>query len=241
MANPTLTRPTRPAAVVREATDTRSTSTISGGDLAGAHAPHNRVRSRVRTQWLVLAAALTVLAGLLVAWGLTAAGDRVDVVSVARPVAAGSVLQLDDLTITAIAIDSSATGAGTGLVPATSLGDLVGRAATIDLQPGTLLTVGMWADGSTLTADERTVGAVLKPGRHPAGLTQGMHALALSLDDDLPGVTVRVLATEPAQTAGLAITLAVADADATRIARLGATDRLVLVGLPTVAASSGTP
>jgi hypothetical protein len=197
------------------------------------------VRSRVRTQWLVLAAALTVLAGMLVAWGLTRAADRVAVVSVARAVAAGSVLTEADLTTTAIAFDGSAPG----LVPAASLSELVGRAATIDLQPGSLLTMGMWADAAALSPTERTVGAVLKPGRHPVGLTQGMSALALPLEDpvadpslnpalDPAGVVVRVLDAQVTESGGLSVTLAVADTDATRIARLGATDQLVLIGLP---------
>ena len=226
MANSTLTRSPHPPAIVREAGGGRDHATSDG-----------RLRSRVRTQWLVLGAALTVLAGMLVAWGLTRAADRVEVVSVARPVAAGSVLQAADLTMTAIAFDGSAPG----LVPAASLGELVGRAATIDLQPGALLTVSMWADAASLAATERMVGAVLKPGRHPAGLAQGMHALALSLDDELAGVTVRVLSTESAESGGLSITLAVTDADATRIARLGATDRLVLVGLPALAPPTAEP
>ena len=241
MASPTVTEPrhrARPAAVVR-ATPGRE----------------HTLRAKVRTQWLVLGAALVVLAGLLVAWGLSRAADRVDVVSVARPVSAGTVLRAEDLTITAIAVDGTAPG----LVPAASLTALVGRATTIDLQPGTLLTVGMWADASSLADDERTVGAVLKPGRYPAGLAQGMSALALSLSTDgasddgasdgsasdgtvdgSGSATVRVLVAEPAESGGLAVTLAVAEADAARIARLGATDQLLLVGLPATSSTGST-
>ncbi len=132
----------------------------------------------------MLAAAFTVLAGLLVAWALDRAADRVQVVGVARAVPAGTVITADDLTVTAIAFDTAVTG----LVPARSLDALVGRVATIDLAPGALLTVGMWADGSELAADERTVGAVLEPGTHPAGLAAGSAALAVPLrPGDAPG------------------------------------------------------
>ncbi|MGE0000361.1 MAG: SAF domain-containing protein, partial [Ilumatobacteraceae bacterium] len=139
---------------------------------------NTKVRSRVRVQWLVLAVALMVLAGVLVAWALTRAADRVTVVTVARPVPAGTVIQTADLTTAQIAFD----GEVNGLVPAASLDALAGRVATVDLQPGTLISAGMWADGTELAADERTVGAVLEPGRFPAGLAQGATAVAVSLD-----------------------------------------------------------
>lgn len=200
---------------------------------------NSRVRSRVRAQWLVLAAALTVLAGLLVAWALAGAADRVDVVAVARPVAAGTVIELDDLTIAQVAFD----GAVQGLVPATSMDALVGRMATVDLSAGSLLTAGMWADATGLSAGERTVGAVLDAGRFPIGLAQGSAALAVAIDGEPSGVTVRVVDATTTDAGELRVTLAVPDADASRIAQLAATDRLVVIGMPatTTAASSSAP
>lgn len=237
MAGPTLTRSPRPPAIVRTNHDGLA-SHVGADDGAGARGRSSGLRRKIHTQWMVLGAALTVLAGLLVAWGLTQAADRVAVVSVARPVAAGTVLQAADLSTTGIAFD----GAAPGLVPAASLDELIGRAATIDLQAGSLLTAGMWTDGSALAPTERTVGVVLEAGRHPVGLAQGMSAVAVALDDDLAGITVRILDTTPTQVGGasgaVSVTLAVDEADATRIARLGATGRLVLVGLP---AGSTTP
>ena len=189
---------------------------------------NTKVRSRVRSQWLVLAAALTVLAGILVAWALTRAADRVSVVSVTRPVAAGTVIQLDDLGVTAIAFDGNVQG----LAPASSLDQLVGRVATIDLRPGSLLSVGMWADATGLSAGERTVGAVLDAGRFPVGLAQGSSAIALSIDGEAAGVTVRVIDADSTDSGELRITLAVPQADAAHIAQLAATDQLVMIGLP---------
>ena len=47
------------------------------------------VRSRVRTQWLALGAAFVVLAGVVVAWALANAADRVQVVRLTHDVPAG--------------------------------------------------------------------------------------------------------------------------------------------------------
>jgi len=206
---------------------------------------------------LVLAAALTVLAGVLVAWSLDRAADRVDVVSVARHVSAGTVIQPGDLTTTAIAFDTPVFG----LAPAASLDALMGRVATVDLDPGVLLSTGMWADGSELGADERTVGALLDAGTYPGGIAPGTSALAVSVHggeggeggeggdsgevgdvardggaadgaDGSADVMVRVLDAEVDARGALRVTLAVPSADAPRIARLAATDGLVLVGVP---------
>jgi hypothetical protein len=193
---------------------------------------NTKVRSRVRAQWLVLAAALTILAGIVVAWALTRAADRVSVVSVGRPVAAGTVIQIDDLTVTQIAFDGDVQG----LVPAASADELAGRVATVDLRPGTLLTVGMWADATGLGAGERTVGAVLDAGRFPLGLAQGSSAIALAIDDDTTGVAVRVIDADNTDSGELRITLAVPQADASRIAQLAATNQLVIIGLPAASA-----
>lgn len=198
---------------------------------------NSRVRSRVRAQWLVLAAALTVLTGLLVAWALAGAADRVDVVSIARPVAAGTVIQLDDLTLAHVAFDGDVRG----LVPATSMNALVGRMATVDLSAGSLLIAGMWADATGLGAGERTVGAVLDAGRFPIGLAQGSIAVAVAIDGEPVGVTVRVIDATTTDAGELRVTLAVPDADASPIAQLAATDRLVIIGMPATTAAESKP
>jgi hypothetical protein len=209
--------------------------------LPGTAAAH---RSRVRTQWLVLAAALTVLAGTLVAWALSRAAARVEVVSIARPVAAGAVIERADLTTSAIAFD----GEVAGLVPAASGGQLVGRTATIALEPGTLLTVGMWADGNRLADDERTVGALLAPGRFPIGVEPGTRALAVAVAPaggapvtDVEPMPVRIVDAIVDEQGNLRVTLAAADPEAITIAGLAAGGALVLVGLPSADAAGGVP
>lgn len=209
------------------------------GDADDAHPDEaERNRARARTQWLVFAAALTVLAGTLVAWGLGRAAARVEVVSIVRPVAAGSALGADDLSISSIAVD----GTVNGLVPAASLERLVGRTAAIDLGPGTLLTVGMWTDGTQLRADEQTVGAVLEPGRFPAGLAPAGQARAVSTGEAAEvAVAVRLLEAELDDRGQLHVTLAVPAEQAVELARLAALDSLVLVGLPASPAPEEAP
>lgn len=189
-----------------------------------------RLKSRVQVQWLALAAALTVLAGVLVAWGLGRAADRVDVVSLARPVPAGAVIAAADLTVTPIAFDTPVTG----LVPAASLDRLVGRVATVDLEAGGLLVAGMWADGSGLGPDETLVGAVLDAGRFPRQLAQGTTAWAIALDDGaaVQPVMVRIVESDRTDDGDLSVTMAVGRADSVRLAQLAAAEQLVLVGLP---------
>ena len=206
-----------------------------------------RARSRVRTQWLALAAALVVLAGTVVAWALSLAAERVPVVSVAQPVQAGDVITAEDLTTSEVAIDDSVRG----LVPAASLANLAGRVAAIDLTPGMLVSSGMWTDDAELGPDERTVGAVLAAGRYPSGLAHGSAAWAIdvragsatrsegetgsepaSVATTAAPIVVRVLdvATDP--DGSIIVTLAVPAASAVEIASLAATNTLALAGIP---------
>jgi hypothetical protein len=212
-----------------------------------------KVRSRVRPQWLVFAAALVVLAGVLVAWGMQQATARVQVVQLVRAVASGQALQSDDLGTVGIAYDTQVEG----LVPAGSLDRLVGRVAAGDLQPGQLVQVGMWRDRAALLPGERSVGAVLRAGRMPAGLVAGDVAVAAPMLDSAamtasaaaaapasadgtptePAVVnapmpvlVRVIDAQTTADGNTLVTLAVADTSAVQVAQWAATEQLVLVG-----------
>lgn len=189
-----------------------------------------KVRSRVRTQWLALGAALVVLASVLVGWALTHAADRVQVVQMARSVEAGDVIEGADLAIADVAFD----GEVQGLVPAASLDALVGRVATIDLQPGTLMQSGMWSDAPELAAGEDAVGALLAVGRFPAGLTRGDLAIAAATQAAITTAPtiVRVIAAQEQPNGDLLVTLAVAHVESVAVAQLAATDQLLLVGHP---------
>jgi len=198
-------------------------------------AKQSRVRSRVRTQWLALAAALVVLAGVLVAWALSNAADRVQVVRVTQAVSAGEVISAADLTVVGVAFDAEVQG----LVPAASLDALVGRVAAVDLEPGVLLVAGMWRDAPETLVGEEAVGAVLRAGRFPLGLARGDVSLAAPVDAAAAAaaepVSVRVIDVQVGVDGELSVTLAVAADSAVAVAQLAATDQLLLVGQPATA------
>lgn len=198
-------------------------------------------RSKVRAQWLVLAAALTVLAGVVVAWALSRAAARIDVVAAARPVAAGAEIVSDDLIVVAVAADGV-----TGLVPATHRNELVGRVAAVSVEAGSLVVASMLRAGAEVRQGEHAVGALLRLGRLPERLGVASTALAVSIDitDATTGepvprpapVPVRVVTAARLDTGETSLVLAVPAADAPAVARLAATDQLVLVGVPEVQA-----
>lgn len=193
-------------------------------------------RRRVQTQWLALGAALVVLAGVLVAWALSNAADRVEVVQIARSVSAGEVIGASDLALTSVAFDRAVVG----LVPATSLDSLVGRVAAIDLQTGVLLQTGMWRDATHIAPGEESVGALLAAGRFPGGLARGDVVLAAPIDpaSATPALAVRVLDVELGNGGELAVTLAVPAAHSVAVAQLAAGNQLLLVGQPPSSALS---
>lgn len=186
-----------------------------------------QVRSSVRTQWIALGGALVVLAGVVVVWALSAAGARVQVVQVLQDVPAGQVITTDDLTVTGIAYDTALEG----LVPASSFEDVAGRVAAVDLTAGSLLLVGMLRSTPALGAGEQRVGVVLRGGRAPDDLGVGDQAVAASMDPaDPTAVPVRVLAANATIEGARSITLAVPVEGAIAVARLAASEQLVLIG-----------
>lgn len=173
------------------------------------------------------------------------------VVQLARPVAAGAAFEIDDLTLTGVAVEPGVDA----LVPAASLDALVGRIAVVDLDAGVLLQRGLWRNGSALRDGERAVGAVLDAGRFPRGLTVGDIVVGDSIADpatssldafvdvgrtdatsttvvDAPALpaVMRVIDLVALDDGRLSISLAVPIASAIEIARLAATDQLVVVG-----------
>lgn len=119
----------------------------------------------------VSAGALLVVVCVLV-YGYTAArwGDRVPVLAVARPVAAGQSIQATDLRQVSTADDPSL-----GLVPASQANWVVGRTAVAPLLPGTLLTRAMVGDAAYPPAGKVVASLSVKPGQYPQGLAAGAH------------------------------------------------------------------
>lgn len=138
--------------------------------------PRPRRRRGVVAGGLMLAA----LGGLVVAWMVSAAGGRSDVLVLARDVPYGQVITFDDLAVTAVAVDPLVA-----TVPAGERSTIVGRVAATNLVAGALLAE------SQLTADappgpgEVLVPMPVRSDRLPAG---GLRAGDRVLVVDAPSV-----------------------------------------------------
>lgn len=111
-----------------------------------------------------------VATALLGAWIFTAlylaAGDRHEVVAVARDVGRFEVIERTDLRVVRISEEP-----GVEMVSADRVSELVGRVAGVDLLAGSLLSdEQIVAEGTEILAeDEAIVGFVLAPGDGPGG------------------------------------------------------------------------
>ena len=111
-----------------------SNGTTSGTPRAGTVITP---KGRRRPGLIVAGVALSMLGALVAVWLVTSAGDRADVVMVARDVPYGATVSAADLAVTAVAVDPSV-----GTVPAGDAAALVGQVATADLTAGSLLAPG---------------------------------------------------------------------------------------------------
>lgn len=157
------------------ATRTPAPSPVGMGDRlrrarsTGAGAPSAPVRRR----WgRVVAGVAAVLIG---AWVFTAiylsAGDRVDVVVVARAVEQEQVLERADLRVARI----GSSGEGVATVPAGDIDDMVGRRAAADLPEGAVLARGQVrsSDERVVKESDAVVGVLAAAGGYPAGMSRG--------------------------------------------------------------------
>ena len=132
---------------------------------------------------------LTALGGLLVAWMISAAGNRSDVVVMARDVPYGQTITATDLTLTAVAVDNLVD-----TVPADDLATVVGKVAAVDLVSGGLLTSSQVTTDTPPGAGEVLVPLPVAAERLPAA---GLHAGDRLLVVDAPSVGSDPLPTAP--------------------------------------------
>lgn len=134
-----------------------------------ARAPSTR-RSAGRRSTGRIAAGVVVLA--LSALGAvtvySSAADRTAVIGVVRDVPPGAVVSEADLREVSISV-----GDGVRTVPADQAAEVIGRTATSGLTAGSLLNPEQLADGPDWPAGTVLVGAALKEGQFPVGLTVG--------------------------------------------------------------------
>jgi hypothetical protein len=186
-------------------------------------APRHPAR-RVRVPLLVGALAASLLAAVLVLYGLSAAADRTQVLRVTRDIEAGEPIPADALVPVGVAVDAS-----NQLLPASAVSDVSGKVATKALVQGDLLSATDAADAPQPVAGERRVGAVLAPGRYPHDLRRGDLALATATDGQASTVPVRVLDVRAARE-GIEVVLAVSADAAASTAQLAAQGRLAVIG-----------
>lgn len=147
-------------------------------------------RRRIRLSSLHLAAlAVGVVAATLNFLLLTSGGDPTRVAVLARDVAAGATIEVDDLEFRSVELPASQLA---GLVAEASVASAVGRVAALDLRTGELLPSGALrqpAGPSALRAfsiavpPERAVAGVLSPGdRIDVLVAEGGSASWLAVD-----------------------------------------------------------
>jgi hypothetical protein len=159
------------------------------------------------------------------------------VLAVARPVAAGEVIELGDLREVRVSADP-----GLRPMPAAERGAVVGRVASADLAPGTLLTAGHVSGAPTMEAGRAQVGVAVKAGQAPADLRPGDRVLVvLAPDPTVAGPSGqsdgdvveggRVTAVAPAAdgSGATVVTVEVAEGDAAAVATASLAGRVGLV------------
>lgn len=165
-------------------------------------------------------------------------GDaRVQVLAVARDVAAGHPLTADDLKAVRVVPDP-----GVQLVKATQTDQVLGRSPAVPLASGSLLAESQLGPTAWPAAGQAVVASVFKPGGVPAGLAPGSHALVVTVaKSDVTGasksdsVSTPVAATVVDVTEGTdgtgttVVSLLVSRADAAKLAGAGSDLSLVLV------------
>ena len=140
------------------------------GTSRGERGPWRAGRRRRRVPYLALGGLLVVVCVLGFAAATVRLGQRMAVLAVAQPVAAGQRIEAADLTQVSAADDPSL-----GLIPVAQASAVVGRTAVVPLLPGTLLTRRLVGDSAFPPPGQVVASLALKPGQYPQGLAAGAH------------------------------------------------------------------
>ncbi|WP_375424466.1 SAF domain-containing protein [uncultured Friedmanniella sp.] len=196
-----------------------------------------RLAGRRDPKWIALGVVALCLGALLSYVVYANVASETTVVSVARTVYRGEVLEADDLTTVRLQ-----GGALPDAVPASGLDGLVGQRAVYDLPSGSVVAATSVA-ATALPADGRSVVGILLPGGHaPQGLllpSSPVRLVALppassstAAKDQLAGKTyaARVVDTAPAPDGtSTMVDVDVPQAQAATVALLAASQRLAVV------------
>lgn len=149
--------------------DRKSVADTSGRPSLAVAAGHRiPVPPRERKPAMAALAVLLIVGGALVsAYLVMASGQRVPVIRVAKPVAAGQRIPASALE----EVQVSSTG-GLDYIPWRDRAKVTQTYATVTLVSGSLLTNGMISTAASAAKGTVVVGLALKPGQLPAG---GLH------------------------------------------------------------------
>ena len=203
----------------------------------GPPAPAPLRRAARRNTPLVGVGVVLVVIGALASAALrSGAAQRIPVLVVAQPVAAGAVVRDADLREVEL---SPASGVAT--VPASRRGTVVGRRAAAPLAAGMVLSDGLLASGAKLEAGEALVPLALPAGRVPVEVGPGDRVAVMasgatigSLDGVIPGLLAegRVLSVTANANDATVVSLVVSEGSAASVMAAAAknTVGLVLLG-----------
>jgi hypothetical protein len=180
---------------------------------------------------------LIVAGGALAAWQVDAAAQRVPVLVAARAVAVGSTITDADVTQADISVDPRLA-----TIPAERRDLVVGKVATTQWVPGSVLAPGQMADAMPPARGQVLVVLALPSTRMPiGGLKPGDSVLVVSTPSaqtdptitepaTVSATVVRVAATDPSGVTAVDVT--VATAEGPRLAARAATGRIAVVIQP---------
>lgn len=159
-------------------TDLRAAGGRAGAERLGVTPPPSPRRRRVPLAVSALLAAVATALAFGVLW--LNAGDRVDVLVLARDVTAGTALAVEDLAVARLAPDPAVR-----TLPGSERGAVIGQPVTASLPAGTVLSDRLLGPASTVGPGEAVVGLSLSGGETPS--------VRLA-----PGDAVEVIVTAPA-------------------------------------------
>lgn len=150
----------------------RNGSVSSGAAPRGAapstRQPAARPAARRNTGRIAIGVVVMALSALGAATLFSSAADRTVVIGIARDVPPGATLAEADLREVSIS-----TGSGLSVVAVDDAAEVIGRTTSVGLVAGSLLTADQLTDGPALPEGTVLVGAALKSGQFPVGLSIG--------------------------------------------------------------------
>jgi len=179
-----------------------------------------------------------VMAVLLAGWFWQQKADREEVLAIAHPVAAGTVIAADDLKVVAVAGVAST-------ISSQDAARVAGSTAAVGLVKGQILTPDMVTSKPLPGPGERVVGLQLDATRAPSGLLPGDVVVVLAVPpagdpsspSELDNPTVlapraTVASAEVIEGAGTRLALVVPESVAERVTAYVAAGRVALVQAP---------